>query len=244
MAEQEIAKHGKQVIRLMTSKEHGIGHKLREIAIEFATILFAVLLSIWLHGWSEHRHQQHEVRTFLAGLKQDLLGDIREIDGLTTDYKRFDANFRYLAALEPGKMPDEKTFGPAYQFMDANRYMLPTKSRFDGFMMSGKLTNIEDQELLSGILVLYQSVLPQVQTSEGGWATRQRKLRDYRDEGLERGDAADYFRLLTTSKGKRLLNQMLTTGQHYDRYRMYASQAREVIRMIDAYPGMADQGHR
>jgi len=243
MAEQEIAKHGKQLIRLMASKEHGFAHKVREIAIEFATILFAVLLSIWLHGWSEHRHQQHEVRTFLAGLKQDLQGDIRETDGLIADYKRFDANFRYLAALEPGKMPDEKAFAPAYRYMDANRYMLPVKSRFDGFLMSGKLTNIEDQELLSSILNLYQSLLPQVQTSEGGWSTRQRKLRDYRDDGLDRGDAADYFRLLTTSKGKRLVNQMFTTDQHYDRYRKYAAQAREIIRMIDAYPGMADAGH-
>lgn len=242
MAEQEIAKHGKQVIRLMTSKEHGFGHKVREIAIEFATILFAVLLSIWLHGWSEHRHQQHEVRTFLAGLKSDLQSDIVDVDGLLKDYRGFDANFRYLTALEPGKMPDEKTFEAAYRNMDANRYLIPNKSRFDGFMMSGKLTNIEDQDLLSGILNLYQSQLSQVQTSEGGWSTRQRKLRDYRDDTLVDDDPASHFRLLTAPKGKRLLNQMFATDQHYDRYRMYAQQAREIIRMIDAYPGMADAG--
>jgi len=243
MAEQEIAKHGKQVIRLMTSKEHGLGHKLREIAIEFATILFAVLLSIWLHGWSEHRHQQHEVRTFLAGLKHDLQSDIRDIDGLIRDYKGFDANFRYLTALEPGKMPDEKTFEAAYLFMDANRFLIPNKSRFDGFMMSGKLTNIEDPELLSGILNLYQSQLSQVQTSEGGWSTRQRKLRDYRDETLEEDSPAAHFRLLTAPRGKRILKQMFATSQHYERYQHYAAQARELIGMIDAYPGMADEHH-
>lgn len=239
MAEQEIAKHGKQVIRLLSSKEHSAGHKLREVAVEFVTILFAVLLSIWLHGWSEHRHQQAEVRTFLAGLKRDLQRDIGTLDEMTGAYQGFDANFRYLMALEPGKAPDQNKFQVAYQFMDGNWFFMPNKSRYDGFLMSGKLTNIEHPELLNDILTLYQNVLPQLQTSENGWRARQNKFRDYRDDVLVADDAADRLRLLTSPKGKRLVKQMVTTPQHYERYRNYAQLGTTIIKLIDAYPGMA-----
>jgi len=244
MAEQEIAKHGKQVIRLLASKEHSIGHKVREVAVEFATILFAVLLSIWLHGWSEHRHQQHEVRTFLAGLKKDLGSDIGTLDEMGKWYRGFDANLQYLVALQPGTAPDWKKFEDAYQLSDANWFFVPNKSRYDGFLMSGKLTNIEDPELLNGILTLYQSMLTQIQNSEGGWQTRQRKLREYRDEALDGDDAASHFRILTAPKGKRLLNQLITHQLVYDRHRQFADQGAKIVRMIDAYPGMNEgAGH-
>jgi len=240
MAEQEIAKHGKQVIRLLTTKEHGAAYRLREIGIEFATILFAVLLSIWLHGWSEHRHQQQEVRTFLGGLKKDLQNDIGTLDEMAGAYRSFDATYRYLAALAPEGTPDER-FDATYKSMDSNWFFIPNKSRYDGFLMSGKLTNIEDPELLSAVLWLYQGMLPQVQLSEGGWQGSQRKLRDYRDDVLVEDGDQDYYRLLTSPKGKRLLKQMLTTDQHYARYREYVARSKAIIKMIDAYPGMA--GH-
>jgi hypothetical protein len=36
MAELEVAKHGKKVIQLVTTKEHGWAHKLQHIGIEIA----------------------------------------------------------------------------------------------------------------------------------------------------------------------------------------------------------------
>jgi hypothetical protein len=80
MAELEVAKHGKNVIHLMGKKEHALAHRLREIAIEIAIIVFAVSMSIWLHGLSEHYHQQQEVRTFLVGLRADLKDDAADGD--------------------------------------------------------------------------------------------------------------------------------------------------------------------
>jgi len=239
MAEQEIAKHGKQVIRLLTSSEHGAGHRVREIAIEFVTILFAVLLSIWLHGWSEHRHQQDEVRTFLSGLKKDLQNDVDWLGEMAGLYRGFDANFAYLVALDPKGAPDWGKFETAFVNMDANVFFLPKKSRYDGFLMSGKLTNIENPVLLNDILTLYQSNLLQIQSSENGWRGHQNKLRDYRDDTLVEDDAAAHFRLLTAPKGKRLLKDMVTSKQLYERYLNYTELATSIIKKIDAYPGMA-----
>jgi hypothetical protein len=237
MAELEVAKHGKNVIQLMTKKEHTLSHRLRETAIEILTIVFAVTMSIWLHGLSEHHHQQEEVRRFLVGLRSDLVQDIDSLNNIKAAYHGFDANNAWLASLDPDKQPDWEKFKAAYVMNDANWFFIPTRSRYDGFLMSGKLTNIDDEKLLASILFLYQSQLPQVQTSEGGWSTRQHKLRDYRDDKLDGDDQQSRFRLLTTPKAKRLLGDMRTSPQLFERYQGYIDQSREIIKAIDAaYP--------
>jgi hypothetical protein len=237
MAELEVAKHGKNVIHLMTKKEHTMSHRIREIALEVLTIVFAVSMSIWLHGLSEHHHQQQEVRSFLAGLRADLKDDIGSLAAIQGGYHGFDQNFDYLAGLEAGKAPDWKKFNDAWVRMDANWYFIPNKSRFDGFMMSGKLNNIEDADTLNAILNLYQSLLPQIRTSESGWANRQDKLRAYRDDRLDGDTADEHVALLTTPKAKRLLAQMQASPQLYERYQQYIDQGRRIIQAIDkAYP--------
>lgn len=240
MAELEVAKHGKNVIHLMTKKEHKVSHRIREIAVEIAIIVFAVSMSIWLHGVSEHHHQQQEVRTFLLGLKSDLADDAASLAGIKEGYRGFDANYAYLASLDPDKQPDWAKFRTAYAGFDSNWFFIPTRSRYDGFLMSGKLANIEDQKLLTAILNLYQSLLPQIQTSEGGWLTRQRKLRDYRDDKLEADDDMAHYRFLTAPKAKRLVGQMQSNPQLYERYQAYIDQSRQIIKTIDAlYPDQA-----
>jgi hypothetical protein len=237
MAELEVAKHGKNVIHLMTKKEHTVSHRIREAAIEILTIVFAVSMSIWLHGLSEHHHQQEEVRTFLVGLRSDLKDDIGSLTSIKAGYRGFDGNYAYLAGLEPGKAPDWKTFDTAYEYMDANWFFIPNKSRYEGFMMSGKLGNIEDPVTLNRILTLYQSLLPQIRTSEGGWTSAQEKLRAYRDAVLNSDDAHEHYALVTSPKGKRLLKRMQASPQLYERYQNYIEQSQEIVKAIDAaYP--------
>lgn len=238
MSEQEIvAKHGKNVIHLMTKKEHPLLHRLREIAIEVATIVFAVSMSIWLHGLSEHHHKQEEVKTFLLGLKVDLAQDIEQLESTKGSYRGFDANYAYLASLDPKQAPDWEQFDTAFLHLGSNWFFIPTKSRYDGFQMSGKLTNIEDEKLLAEILDLYQNVLQQIRNSEGGWSSRQHKLRDYVDEKLEGDDRQSRLQVITTPRAKRLLNQMKTGEQLFQRYQLYIDESRDIIKRIAAaYP--------
>jgi hypothetical protein len=243
MAEQEIAKHGKNVIHLMTKKEHTLAHRLREVVIEIATIVFAVSMSIWLHGLSEHYHQQQQVRSFLLGLRSDLARDVTQLTNIHGGYRSFDADYAYLAGLDPHGAPDGKKFDEAYMYMNANWYFIPTKSRFDGFLMSGKLTNVEDENLLTQILSLYQTQLPQIRTSEGGWQMRQHRLRDYRDAIMEGDDDRSRYSMVTSPKGKRLLRDMETGSQLYERYQQYIDQSRDIIKQIDAaYPEQGKAG--
>lgn len=242
MADQEVIKHGKNIIRLAGSKEHKFGHKVREIAIEFFTIVFAVTLSIWLHGLSEHHHQQQEAQAFLIGLRTDLKNDIASIDQLIADHRRFSANFTYLAALDPKHMPTDEKFAKVVAESDANHYFRPFTSRYEGFRSSGKMAYIEDQALLDEIFELYQMALPQIRSSEGGWENRQGKLRAYQDQMLEGDSLAEHFQLFTSPKGKRLVRHMIAPRQLFDRYEAYRKQAISIGQAIEkAYPELKEQ---
>jgi hypothetical protein len=241
MAELEIARHGKKAIQSLTKREHPLAHRLGEMALEIFTIVFAVTLSIWLHGLSEHRHEQQQVETFLTGLKTDLKGDIALLDNVAKSHHAFDANFGYLAGLDPAGKPDPEKFDGAYMMVLSNFFFQPQLSRFEGFKSSGKLINIENQELLNDILVLYQSYAGEIENSEGGWRRRHNKLLDYFEERADIGDsAAQRYAAVVAPKGKRMLQTVPATPQMYERYDSYAALARKIMKTIDkAYPGAA-----
>ena len=238
MAEQEIAQHGKKVIKLLGGNEHGILGKLRELGIEIVAIVFAVSISIWFHGLSEHRHDQQQVHTFLIGLKHDIQRDLVELRSTEKFYREADANYAYLSSLDPHGSAEPGKFEAAYQLANANAFFSAERTRFDGFQTSGKLTLIENEELLNSVLVLYQKDALHIQYSEGFWGSGQEKLRSYLDEGTDQGgDFATRYKLLTAPKGKKLLKNLMTSQEHYKRYQAYIEQGSAIIKMIDKeYP--------
>lgn len=236
MAELEVAKHGKNIVHLAGANQHPLAHRIREIAIEIATIVFAVSVSIWLHGWSEHRHEQQQVRSFLLGLRTDLQTDIAGLKEISSAYHRFDERFKYLASLDPKGRPDAK-FDEIYALADANVFFAPRNSRYEGFRSSGKLTSVEDEKLLNDILALYQEDYPAIQRSQGGWSIRQQRLRAYLDDVLEDDSSALHYKVLTAPKGKRLLQGMVASHQVYERFDEYAARAAGIVKAIDALYG-------
>lgn len=234
MAELEVAKHGKNVVTMAASKEHGLAHKLKEIALEIAIIVFAVSISIWFHSMSEHRHEQKQVQVFLLGLKADLSRDIKQLAWLDEAYRASDDGFRYLAALDSKGSPDAEKFERAYEMTFSNRFFGPVTSRFEGFKSSGKLINIEDQELLNDIMTLYQENHRAIAYSERGWSNNHDKLRNYLDVALESGDSIEQrYRALNTVNGKRLLRNAATYKQVYERYAATAKLSEKIIQRID-----------
>ena len=234
MAELELAKHGKNVIEMAASKEHGLAHKMKEIALEIAIIVFAVSISIWFHSMSEHRHEQKQVKAFLLGLKSDLQQDVSRLEWLNSEFHAADANYQYLASLDPQAAPEGEKFAKAFDAADANRFFIPVTSRFEGFKSGGKLTNIEDAELLNDILTLYEHKHHVIRTSEGGWRTAQTKLRDYLDEALENDDSPQQrYHAMTTANGKRRLRRMVAAPQLYERYDDARALSASIIKRID-----------
>jgi len=101
-----------------------------------------------------------------------LTNDVAQLNDLTKSCKAFDANYQSLAALDAKGTPDGEKFEQAFLLLHTNTYFTSVNSRFEGFKSSGKLTNIEDEELLNDILTLYEQDYRAVRRSEvAGWAT-------------------------------------------------------------------------
>src|SRR5882757_10048996 len=102
----ELTKHGLKLYKTMADRKHPFGEKVKEIFIEIGIIVFAVTLSIWLHSWNEHRHEQKEVHEFLRGLQHDLTDDIHQVKEGRDTIAKVKKNFDYVYHLTKERIPD------------------------------------------------------------------------------------------------------------------------------------------
>jgi hypothetical protein len=152
----EILKHTKKAYSAMKNSEHSFWHKTKEVLIEIFIIVFAVSLSIYLHSWSEHNHQQKEVSEFLIDLKSDLQQDIKamkeEAENLKTGIKSID----YLSKLSPKEIEKMGTIKANFHLTTRRT----NEGNFEGFKSSGKIGYIEDKKLKSNILEYFVQNMP------------------------------------------------------------------------------------
>jgi hypothetical protein len=160
MAEQEVSKHTKKIYSIWHSKEHSLWHKVKEFFIEIIIIVFAVSLSIWLHDWSEHRHQQHEVKEFLTRLKSDLNNDITEMKQDKLSYRQCASAYSYIVSVKLKDTIRKDSLEKYRNFFFNLTGLVPNNGRFEGFKSSGKIGNIEDKILQNDIMDLYQENIP------------------------------------------------------------------------------------
>src|SRR5215467_7037482 len=97
MAEEEVIKHTKKIFGLWTSKK-SFWHKVRELVQEIIIIIFAITVSIYFHDRSELKHQRHETREFLVGLRQDLQTDILEMNKDKNSFQQSGKAFLYITS--------------------------------------------------------------------------------------------------------------------------------------------------
>lgn len=163
MAEDEIRKHAKAAYKVWNNPHTSLKHKIKEVALEIAIIVFAVTLSIWLHNWSEGLHDRHEEKEFLLGLKQDLQKDTAEMGSDMRTYIRLINGYRYFRHVGNGEPLNADSLN-AYHFSLYNTtQLIPNISRFEGLKGAGKLNIIENKELLNHMLDLYQEDIPYLQ---------------------------------------------------------------------------------
>ena len=144
MAEQEVIKHVKAAIETARSKDTNWKHKVREILLEVAIIVFAVSLSIWLHGWAEGLRDKKDEREFLAGLKDDLKDNLQEMGGDRDYYELRLQGTRYFERFVVGAAALNKDSMTLYvPTFYANSQFNPQGSRFEALKSSGKLGIID-----------------------------------------------------------------------------------------------------
>lgn len=158
----EIIKHTKKIYKTAKEPKHSFIEKLKEISIEIFIIVFAVSLSIWLHSWSEHQHEQKEVTEFLEDLKVDLNNDVKDLENQNSYLKNTSQSCKFYGNLTQQKID-------SLQKINANNriktnlnpiFKIRNTGNYEGFRSSGKIGLIKDRKLKTEILDYYQKVVP------------------------------------------------------------------------------------
>src|SRR6266581_4341137 len=142
MAEQELIKHTKKIFGLWKS-DNSFWHKLGEFLLEIFIIVFAITLSIYFHDRSELRHQRHETKEFLLGLRQDLQTDTAEMISDKRSFFLSSTIFGYIIGRKRNEALDPDTVRKYNNWVFNTTGLVPNSGRFEGFKSSGKIGTIE-----------------------------------------------------------------------------------------------------
>jgi hypothetical protein len=236
MAEQEVIKHTQKVLRTVRSKRKGWKHKLQEILLEIVIIVFAVSLSIYLHNWSEKRHDHHEEVAFLEGLRTDLQNDIKEMEGDRGAYLNVAEGSAYFKRVAFGEPLNQDSLAKHELIFINTTYFSPNISRFEGLKASGKLSVIENKELLDDILNLYQEDIPYLNMLNAFFNTyKTQQLRPILDQrlDLDKDGHGNWEEVLRSREMRNSLKHAEEVEEVISAYAKTIRTANKIIKAID-----------
>lgn len=178
MAEQEVMKHTKKVFGLWQT-DNPLWHKFAEFIIEIFIIVFAITVSIYFHDRSELKHQRHETKEFLLGLKQDLKRDIEEMNQDKSSFIKSQRAFTYITSRKLNESLNPDTIRKYNGWIFNTTGLVPNSGRFEGFKSSGKIGTIENIELQNNIMDLYQENIPNLINSTDFYTSKKQSLFEY-----------------------------------------------------------------
>ncbi len=235
MAEQEVIKHTKKIYKVWNSKEHSFWAKVKEFVLEILIIVFAVSLSIWLHGQSEHAHQQKEVKEFLLGLQADLINDRAEMGA---DRERFILSgmaFSYLRTLKLNEAVNIDSIKKYRDVLFNSTGLIPNSGRFEGFKSAGKIGTIENKVLQNEIMNLYQENIPFLITQTDYYNAGKRKLNDFFTKNLQRTEngANNFISLLGNEEVYNMGDELKETKNIIEQYNKCIKNIDQINKLID-----------
>jgi len=234
MAEQEVIKHTKKIFGLWKSDNRFL-HKLAEFLLEIFIIVFAITLSIYFHDRSELKHQRHETKEFLLGLKQDLKTDIEEMND---DKKSFIASgqaFSYITSIKMDGQLNPDSINKYNNYIFNITGLVPNSGRFEGFKSSGKIGTIENKELQNNIMDLYQENIPNLIASTNSYTSKKQKLFDYFASNRKRvTDSTSNLRtIMASDQSFYMCFNLISVEEILERYDLCINKMKAIINAID-----------
>jgi len=238
MAEDEIIKHTKKAYKIAHSTENSWQHKLKEIAVEIAIIIFAVSASIWLHNWSEGIHDRKEEKEFLIGLKEDLKNDLTNMTHSKIFYENTLQGARYFLTNGDGKNMNKDSVNKYSGIFFSSTDLDPHISRYEGLKSSGKFKIIENQELLNNIINLHEGIIQRIQELNEKYYRHNEKLETLVSQNAQLGKNGDVlnpsvivnrsdFKILLNVNGGIILNNIIPANE------AGIKKCNEIIKQID-----------
>jgi len=243
MAEQEVIKHTRRVYNIWTGS-HNFWHKLKEFIIEIIIIVFAVTLSIWLHDNSEHKHQQKEVKEFLAGLRQDLLSDVKEMLDDKESYAKQQKIFTYITSVGSNGTLNDDTLRKYQSSLSNTTRFQQNNGRFEGFKASGKIGNIEDEQLQTDIMDLYQENIPSLLASTDSYINRKNQLFDFAIKNRKRitDSTNNYVEVLLSNEAQNISGYLSNPNEIMNRYDVCILKMKKIVREIEEVYDLEPEG--
>lgn len=182
MSENEIVKHVESAYKAVRNPQTHWLHKLKEVAIEIAIIVFAVSLSIWFHNWSDSLHEHKEEKEYLLGLKKDVESDlIGDLDDREF-YARRLYQLQYFQRVGAGEPLNADSMSVYSTVFFSSATLDPQVSRYEGLKGSGKLGIIENTDLLNNIITLHEVTIKHTEFLDNVYAEYSNRLGNFLQE--------------------------------------------------------------
>jgi hypothetical protein len=236
MADQEVIKHTKKVYKIWNTNTHTLWHKIKEFLIEIIIIVFAVTLSIWVHDRSEHRHQQKEVKEFLLGLRQDLQADLKEMKDDVQSYKMQGNAFHYISSVKMNGKLEADSLKKYQSWLFNTTRLQQNNGRFEGFKSSGRIGNIEDEQLQTNIMDLYQENIPSLLSSTDVYIRWKFQLFDFGVKNRKKltDSTSNMSTLLMADEAQNLSGYLSGPNEIIERYNICIKKMETIIEQIEA----------
>jgi hypothetical protein len=233
--EHEIKDHIVKAYKVVKNPKLGFWHKFKEILVEIAIIVFAVTLSIWFHGISEHSHQQEEVKVFLLGLKADLQSDIAEMKLDKKSYLDQSHALGWVKSAQKTNPANTDSLQKYRNFIFNTTGLIQNNGRYEGFKSSGKLGNIENDSLQNAIVDLYQEDIPTLLASTTLFTKRKEMLFEYINKNRRSsGEGGDNLaEILLNDEPRNICLSLWNTGEILGRYNAVIKKSTSIIKQID-----------
>ena len=219
MAEQEVIKHTKKLFGIWRTNSP-IWHKISEFLFEIFIIVFAITISIYFHDRSVLKHQRHETKEFLLGLKQDLTTDIEEMNQDKSSFMQSGKAFKYITSRKLGELLNADTISKYYGYIFNTTGLVPNSGRFEGFKSSGKIGTIENKDLQNNIMDLYQEDIPNLINSTNFYTSKKQGLFEYANMNRKRvtDSSSNLVSVLSSDPAYNICMSLTFVQEILDRY--------------------------
>jgi hypothetical protein len=233
--EHEVQGHTKKIYKAWNDPRKKAIEKIKDIAVEIGIIVFAISLSIWFHSWSEHRHEQKDVKGFLIGLKIDLESDIKEMNEDVKSYIGAGKAFTYLTSLKKGEIASLDSIKKYGRYVNGTTGLNANAGRFEGFKSSGKIGHIENVELQNDILDLYEEDIPHLIGNTDLYSKSKIEFTSFvRDNLIRTTDSTTNYKAnLSSDKGFAYARQLAYTDEIIELYDVVIKKNKKIIEAIN-----------
>jgi hypothetical protein len=195
-----MIRHSMKIFKMARYSKHSIMKKAGEIFFEIFIIVFAVSFSIWLHGITEHRKEQKEVRAFLTCIRSDISKDLKWLKDDVETFEKCNVTYKKIIQLTPAQIDSMDRLNQDLNFPFSLFMNKINSGNYEGFKSSGKIGNIENDSLRMKILSYYQIIAPMILETSNSYNQYLLKTADMLSE--DPGQTAKNFYISKKMKSK------------------------------------------